>query len=51
MQPTLSPKQFSENWSKGDFFLDRDTHMLYLFDGEDWFEVVPSYELRRVNFE
>ena len=38
-------------YKKGDVFLDKDTQKLYIFDGYYWYEVVPSYELRRVNFE
>ena len=36
---------------KGDYFLDRDTHKLYIFDGNEWWEIVPSCELRKTNYE
>lgn len=37
--------------NKGDFFLDKDTHKLYIFDGYEWLEIVPSCELRKINYE
>jgi hypothetical protein len=28
-------------YNKGDIFLDKDTHKLYIFDGNEWWEIVP----------
>jgi len=36
-------------YQRGDVFLDKDTHKLYIFDGEYWYEVVPNCELRKLN--
>ena len=38
-------------YKKGDIFLDKDTHKLYIFDGNQWWEIVPSCELRKINYE
>ena len=35
------------NYQKGDFFLDKDTHKLYIFDGNKWWEIVPSSKLEK----
>ena len=32
---------------KGDVFLDKDTYKLYIFDGNEWWEIVPTYELKK----
>ncbi len=32
---------------KGDVFLDRDTLKLYIFDGNEWWEIVPTCELKK----
>jgi len=37
-------------YEKGDFFLDKDTHKLYVFDGEEWWEIVPSCKLKKPNW-
>jgi hypothetical protein len=34
-------------YNKGDIFLDKDTHKLYIFDGNEWWEVVPTCELKK----
>ena len=38
-------------YKKGDFFLDKDTHKLYIFNGKEWWEIIPSSELRKINYE
>jgi hypothetical protein len=35
------------NYQKGDVFLDKDTHKLYIFDGKEWWEIVPSSKLKK----
>jgi len=35
------------NYQKGDIFLDKDTHKLYIFDGNEWWEIVPTCELKK----
>jgi hypothetical protein len=35
------------NYQKGDFFLDKDTRKLYIFDGKEWWEIVPTCELKK----
>jgi len=35
------------NYRKGDCFLDKDTHKLYIFDGTEWWEIVPTSELKK----
>jgi len=32
----------------GDIFLDKYTHNLYIFDGKEWLEIVPTSELRKL---
>ena len=32
---------------KGDFFLDKDTSVLYIFDGNEWLEIVPTPILKK----
>jgi len=32
---------------KGDFFLDKDTHTMYIFDGNEWLEIVPTSKIVR----
>ena len=34
-------------YNKGDIFLDKDTHKLYIFDGIEWWEIVPTCELKK----
>jgi hypothetical protein len=34
-------------YNKGDIFLDKDTHKLYIFDGSEWWEIVPTCELKK----
>ena len=34
-------------YNKGDFFLDEDTYTVYIFDGNEWWEVVPTSELKK----
>ena len=34
-------------YKKGDFFLDKDTYTVYIFDGNEWWEVVPTSELKK----
>jgi hypothetical protein len=34
-------------YEKGDYFLDKDTHKLYIFDGNEWWEIVPTSELKK----
>ncbi len=42
-------------YNKGDFFLDKDTHRVYIFDGNEWWEIVPTckivptYELKKTD--
>ena len=33
----------------GDVFLDRYTFQLYIFDGNEWLEIVPYSKLRKIN--
>ena len=35
------------NYQKSDVFLDKDTHKLYIFDGKEWLEIVPSSYLKK----
>jgi len=35
------------NYQKGDVFLDKVTHKLYIFDGNEWLEIVPSSYLKK----
>lgn len=37
------------NYQKGDVFLDKDTWKMYIFDGNEWFEIVPSSYLKKTN--
>ena len=34
-------------YNKGDIFLDKNTNKLYIFDGEEWLEIVPTAELKK----
>jgi hypothetical protein len=34
-------------YKKGTFFLDKDTHKVYIFDGKEWWEIVPSSYLKK----
>ncbi len=34
-------------YERGDVFLDKDTHKLYIFDGIEWWEIVPTCELKK----
>jgi hypothetical protein len=36
-------------YNRGDIFLDKDTHKLYIFDGNEWWEIVPTCELKKHN--
>lgn len=36
------------NYKKGDFFLDKDTRKLYIFDGNGWWEIVPDSYLMKL---
>jgi hypothetical protein len=38
-------------YKKGDVFLDKDTHKLYIFDGNEWWEIVPTCKLRKFNYD
>jgi hypothetical protein len=38
------------NYQKGNVFLDKDTHKLYIFDGKEWWEIVPTSELKKPNW-
>ena len=38
-------------YKKGDFFLNKNTYKLYIFNGNEWLEIVPSCELRKINYE
>jgi len=35
-------------YKRGDFFLDKDTQKLYIFDGNEWWEVVPDSYLKKL---
>ena len=35
------------NYQKGNVFLDKDTWKLYIFDGKEWWEIVPSSYLKK----
>ncbi len=35
-------------YKKGDFFLDKDTYTVYIFDGNEWWEVVPDCYLKKL---
>lgn len=35
------------NFQKGVFFLDKDTLKVYIFDGKEWWEIVPSSYLKK----
>jgi hypothetical protein len=34
-------------YNKGDIFLHKYTHKLYIFDGNEWWEIVPSSYLKK----
>ena len=34
-------------YQRGDVLLDKDTHKLYIFDGTEWWEIVPTSELKK----
>jgi hypothetical protein len=34
-------------YEKGDYFLDKDMHKLYIFDGNEWLEIVPAFKIVR----
>ena len=34
-------------YQKGDVFLDKDALELYIFDGNEWWEIVPTCELKK----
>jgi hypothetical protein len=34
-------------YQMGDVFLDKDTHKLYIFDGTEWLEIVPTSILKK----
>jgi hypothetical protein len=35
-------------YTKGDFFLDKNTYTVYIFDGNEWWEVVPDCYLKKL---
>jgi len=35
-------------YKKGDFFLDKVTYTVYIFDGNEWWEVVPDCCLKKL---
>ena len=35
------------NYQKGDVFLDKHTHKVYIFDGKEWWKIVPSSYLKK----
>lgn len=35
------------NYRVGDVFLDKHTRKLYIFDGNEWWEIVPTSELKK----
>ena len=35
------------NYRRGDIFLDKVTHKLYIFDGNEWWEIVPASVLKK----
>jgi hypothetical protein len=37
-------------YEKGDYFLDRDTHELYIFDGNEWWKIIPSCYLKKPDY-
>jgi hypothetical protein len=37
-------------YKKGDYFLDRDTHKLYIFDGNEWWEIIQSCYLKKPDY-
>jgi hypothetical protein len=37
-------------YKKGDYFLDKDTYKLYIFDGNEWWEIVPSCYLKKPDY-
>ena len=37
------------NYQMSDIFLDKYTHKLYIFDGNEWWEIVPSSYLKNQN--
>jgi len=34
-------------YQKGDMFLDKDTQKVYIFDGNEWWEIVLSSYLKK----
>ncbi len=34
-------------YQKGDIILDKNTHKLYIFYGNEWWEVVPSFYFKK----
>jgi len=35
------------NYQKGDIFLNKYTRKLYIFDGNEWWQIVPNSELKK----
>ena len=40
----------TERYPKGTMFLDKETLKLYIFDGDQWLEIVPSFDLKPLAF-
>jgi hypothetical protein len=38
------------NYQKGDFFLDKNTHKLYIFDGKEWWRIVLDLNLKKLDW-
>ena len=38
-------------YQKGDIFLEKYTKKLYIFDGNEWLEIVPKCKLRKINYD
>jgi hypothetical protein len=34
-------------YNKGDLFLDKYTYKMYIFDGNEWLEIVPASKIVR----
>ena len=37
-------------YKKGDIFLSRDNHKLYIFDGSEWWEIIPTSYLKKFDW-
>jgi len=40
------PKPTQHSLDGGGFFLDKNTNVLYIFDGNEWLEIVPTSVLK-----